>query len=139
MSWEQAIEAFERHLRIERNLSPNTLRAYVGDLSAFAAFARDGGIQEPGGVSKAEVRRWLATLHRDRTAATIGRKLSAVRACVCQFPVCVSVPASVRPCVRASVRAYVRTPRTPLRLLRIFRIVIFLRSKERYFFASPEK
>lgn len=81
MSWERAIETFERHLRIERNVSPNTLRAYIGDVVAFAAFARDAGIEDPAGVSKAEIRHWLATLHRDRSAATIGRKLSAVRAC----------------------------------------------------------
>jgi len=80
VTWEQARGAFERYLRVERNVSPNTLRAYLADWKDFARFAAEQGLPRPGAVSKREVRHWLATLHRERSAATIARKLSAVRA-----------------------------------------------------------
>ena len=75
MTWEQARGAFERYLRVERNVSPNTLRAYLADWKDFARFAAEQGLPRPGAVSKRAVRHWLATLHRERSAATIARKM----------------------------------------------------------------
>lgn len=82
MSWDRWIEAFDRHLLVERNLSPNTRRAYRADVAQLAAFAAAGGAEAPApsSVGRPVVRRWLASLHRDCSAATIGRKLSGVRA-----------------------------------------------------------
>ena len=80
MSWEEASGAFERHLRVERNVSPNTLRAYLADWRGFATFALEQSLEQPSAVSKRDVRHWVATLHSERSAATIARKLSAVRA-----------------------------------------------------------
>ncbi|UCE87600.1 MAG: tyrosine recombinase XerC [Deltaproteobacteria bacterium] len=82
MTFERAIEAFERHLRAERNLSPHTLRAYVSDVRQFAVFAagRTGpGRARPDRIPPDLVRRFLAELHAQRHPATLGRKLAALR------------------------------------------------------------
>lgn len=75
--WSKRIDDFVRHLRVERNVSPNTLRAYRSDLVAFACAS---GLAAPDDATPAHVRGWLATLHHSHAAASIGRKLSAVRA-----------------------------------------------------------
>ena len=77
MSWARAIKDFEQHLRVERNLSPNTLRAYLSDVKQLAEFS---AAAKPVDVTPVDVRGWLATLHRNLSAATVGRKLSGVRA-----------------------------------------------------------
>jgi integrase/recombinase XerC len=82
MTFEQAIEVFERHLRAERNLSTHTLRAYVSDVRQFAAFAAAetrSGRSSPTRVRPELVRRYLAELHARRHPATLGRKLAALR------------------------------------------------------------
>lgn len=78
MNWDDAIRDFDRHLRIERGLSPHTCRAYKGDISGLAAFAGAG--LGPDRVGPEAVREWLAGLHGDRSAATLGRRLAGVRA-----------------------------------------------------------
>ena len=77
MSWQRDVRDFERHLRVERNLSPNTQRAYLKDVEQLAEHC---GAGSAGDVAPLDVRGWLAMLHRDRSAATVGRKLSGVRA-----------------------------------------------------------
>jgi integrase/recombinase XerC len=78
MSFEDAIRAFGVHLRTERNLSPNTRRAYLADVRDLAA---DVGLAtDPGRVGSAEIRAFLARLHRTREPATRGRKLAGLRA-----------------------------------------------------------
>ena len=77
MSWARALENFERHLRVERNLSPNTLRAYSEDVKQLAEFSDP---KTPASITATDVRGWLSSLHRGRSAATVGRKLSGVRA-----------------------------------------------------------
>ena len=41
-----ALTAFGRHLGSERGLSPHTVRAYLGDISALLAFAAEEGCAE---------------------------------------------------------------------------------------------
>ena len=78
MNWEDAIRDFDRHLRIERALSPNTCRAYLADISLLAdSLGPDPG---PDRVDPDGVRDWLAALHGERSAATLGRRLAGVRA-----------------------------------------------------------
>ena len=78
MNWDDAIRDFDRHLRIERGLSPHTCRAYLGDIGGLAAFAGPG--LGPDRVGPDAVREWLAGLHGDRSPATLGRRLAGVRA-----------------------------------------------------------
>jgi integrase/recombinase XerC len=77
MSFEPAIEAFDRHLRAERNLSDHTRRAYAGDLRQLAAFLGEGA--SPEAVRAEDVRAFLAARHRSQSPASLGRKLAALR------------------------------------------------------------
>jgi len=77
MSFERAIRDFDLHLRAERNLSPHTRRAYGADLRHFQGSVPD---LRPEDVGPREVRRFLAGLHARRHPATLGRKLSSLRA-----------------------------------------------------------
>jgi integrase/recombinase XerC len=67
----QLIHSFLEHIQGERNLSPNTLRAYEGDLLRFLQFlARDylgcePDAVRPGHVDMLAVRSFLASLTRE--------------------------------------------------------------------------
>ncbi len=76
---EALVDGYLVHLRVERNASPNTVRAYATDLSAYLAWADRSGT-DPLALSHRQLRGYLA----DLTAAqysrrTIARRLSAVR------------------------------------------------------------
>jgi integrase/recombinase XerC len=75
-SWEVA--AFERSLR---GRSPETARAYRGDVQAFAEWAGRSGVGGPADVDRLLLRRYLAYLGTRRYArATVARKAAALRA-----------------------------------------------------------
>jgi integrase/recombinase XerC len=78
MSWAKTATAFERHLRGERGLSPHTRLGYLTDVRSLAEHV--GAEVQPEAVSADDVRGWLASLHGTRSAATLGRRLSGVRA-----------------------------------------------------------
>jgi integrase/recombinase XerC len=76
-----SLAAFLRHLSLEKDASPHTLRSYRTDLLEFAKYAGDG---DPAtwldGVDTRTIRSYLAHLHaRGLDATTIARKLAAVR------------------------------------------------------------
>src|SRR4051794_32700625 len=48
-----ALDAFARHLRSERGLSPHTVRAYVGDITTLLDHATRLGITDPHGLDLA--------------------------------------------------------------------------------------
>jgi integrase/recombinase XerC len=76
-AWSDAVRQFELHLAAERNVSPHTRRAYLGDVRQFASFA--GCANPPKRVDPARVRGYLADLHARRHPSTLGRKLAALR------------------------------------------------------------
>ena len=83
---EEALAAFERHLRVERNLSPQTIRAYMADLGQFRGFLVQGPAGRQGGGDLLEradslaLRSYLADLYRRKLRKTsIGRKLAALK------------------------------------------------------------
>ena len=84
-TWTRQIAQFREHLGVERNLSPNTLRAYLADVRQLEAFLREnspkGGDQSVAlaQVLPRDVRNWLASLHATSSAATQGRKLASIR------------------------------------------------------------
>lgn len=70
---------FIRYLAGVRNLSPNTVRAYEGDLEGYCTWLRREGAN-PLSITHRELRRWLAEQSRARYAASsVDRRLSAVR------------------------------------------------------------
>ena len=79
--WRSAAAEFAHHLGIERNCSPRTVAAYGRDLAEFrAAFERQNGREpDPASVGVADVRAFVAGLYRVNDAASIARKLSALR------------------------------------------------------------
>jgi integrase/recombinase XerC len=79
-----AVRAYLRHLKLDENCSPETIRAYGSDLGEFAAFLE----REIGGTRGADLRKvdrlairaFLAQLHaRQAKRSTIARKLAALR------------------------------------------------------------
>lgn len=78
---EEALSDFERHLRAERDVSPHTLRAYLGDLNDLMGYAADIGVTDPADLDVSLLRAWLARQHAlGRSRATLARRTAAVRA-----------------------------------------------------------
>jgi len=75
------LSAFSRHLRVERDDSPNTLDAYMRDLAQFAGFVFKRGKIDWKSVGLEEGSKFFGALMRDMGlgAATVRRKLSAVK------------------------------------------------------------
>ena len=82
IGWNEARELFLRHLRSERGLGEETIRAYAGDLRQFASFASGKAKAEDLAVAvdADTIRGFLATLHRNGLEKTSrARKLSSIR------------------------------------------------------------
>lgn len=75
-----ALAAYARHLSAERDLSPNTVRAYLGDLTGMLEHAAALGHTDLDSIDLRTLRSWLArqqTLGKART--TMARRATAVR------------------------------------------------------------
>ncbi len=74
------VDAYERHLRLEANRSPHTVRAYIGDVVAFLDHLAKLGGTNLDDVDLPMLRGWLAIL-RDRGAArtSLARRAAALR------------------------------------------------------------
>jgi integrase/recombinase XerC len=76
------IAAFLKHLDVERNASPHTVRSYGTDLAAFSAYVEHaiGPNALASGIDHMLIRSYLAKLHHDGLAkSSASRKLAAVR------------------------------------------------------------
>lgn len=75
----QPVMAFLRHLAVEKNASPHTLRSYRSDLTDFERHLAGQSLTLVAADTRA-VRGWLAALHgRGLDPASVSRKLAAVR------------------------------------------------------------
>jgi integrase/recombinase XerC len=78
---DRRLEAFQRHLAAERNLSPHTVRAYLGDVRSLLEYASRDGLSELAGLDIGVIRSWLAAQHSGgRARATLARRAAAARA-----------------------------------------------------------
>ncbi|MDY0211820.1 MAG: tyrosine recombinase XerC [Desulfuromonadaceae bacterium] len=79
------LEGFSKYLEVERNLSPRTLNAYMRDVMEFCTFLHSAEGETAdlaellSGVTRVQVRRWLADLHRRVKKVTTARKVSALK------------------------------------------------------------
>jgi integrase/recombinase XerC len=76
-----SVDAFERHLRLERSMSPHSVRAYITDVVGLLDHFVRSGCQDLGELDVAALRRWLARLHASGVArTTLARRTAAARA-----------------------------------------------------------
>ncbi|MGO4535570.1 tyrosine recombinase XerC [Leifsonia sp. 2MCAF36] len=80
MNLSAAIDAYERHLRIERGYSPQTVRAYRSDLTALAAFVGERGVDSPTEMTLDLYRDWLWDgSQRGLAKSTLARRSATAR------------------------------------------------------------
>lgn len=76
----RALSEYERHLASERDLTPHTVRAYIGDIAALMEHAHRLGLHDVAEIDLRSLRGWLAkqqTLGLSR--ATMARRATAAR------------------------------------------------------------
>ena len=79
-AFEAALQAFVRHLELERDRSPHTVRAYVGDVTSLLVHAVRFGVLTPAGLDLPVLRSWLARLRSTGASrATLARRASSAR------------------------------------------------------------
>lgn len=72
--------AFRRHLEAERDLSPHTVRAYLGDVIALLTHAAEQGIDDPSGLEVSVLRSWLGRLSEDGAArSSLARRTASTK------------------------------------------------------------
>lgn len=82
MELDQALDAYLRHITIERGLSDHTIAAYRRDLGGYVGWLRDEGIADTSEVTPAVVRRFIAeraSAEPPPAATSLARMQSSVR------------------------------------------------------------
>jgi len=75
-----ALAAYERHLVSERDLTPHTVRAYLGDVTGMLAHAAALGLDRLDQLDVRSLRSWLANQQtRGKARTTMARRATAVR------------------------------------------------------------
>jgi integrase/recombinase XerC len=73
-------EVFADHLSLERNLSPHTVRAYVGDVTSLLDHLHRLGLERLDELDVRALRSWLARMHsQGASRRTLARRTSAAR------------------------------------------------------------
>jgi integrase/recombinase XerC len=80
MRIEAVIDEFVVYLRAERGYSPNTVKAYAGDLAALAEFAERKALTEVSAITLEVLRDWLyASSQQGLSKTTLSRRSATVR------------------------------------------------------------
>ncbi|MEM4658184.1 MAG: tyrosine recombinase XerC [Candidatus Methanosuratincola sp.] len=73
---ESHISRFRDFLASERNYSPHTLRAYLGDVGEFVEFIGQKAVSE---IDDIDIRGYIGFLFRRNSKSTVSRKLTSIR------------------------------------------------------------
>jgi integrase/recombinase XerC len=77
---QDVLAGFERFLRLERNRSPHTVQAYLGNITLLLHFLRSAGEPELAALDLRLLRSWLASLHQaGASRTTLARRAAAAR------------------------------------------------------------
>ncbi|RPI05303.1 MAG: site-specific tyrosine recombinase XerD [Ignavibacteriae bacterium] len=77
---DRQIRGYLDFLRLEKNLSRNTLTSYQFDFNKYRSFLMSCGIQSASAVSEEHISKFLAVLHRDTLSPrSVARTLSTIR------------------------------------------------------------
>ena len=75
------LAAFERHLSVEQDLAPRTVRAYLSDVRDLVGHAARRGVTDAADLDLATLRSWLALMATmGRARGTLARRASSARA-----------------------------------------------------------
>ncbi len=78
--WGPVVDAYADHLRLERGLSPHTVRAYLTDLADLTDHARRARVERPRDLDLRTLRGWLARQRTSgRARSTLARRATSVR------------------------------------------------------------
>ncbi|WP_345270408.1 tyrosine recombinase XerC [Nocardioides nanhaiensis] len=79
-SFAGVLGSYERHLVAERDLTPHTVRAYLGDVAGLLEHAHRLGATHPDDLDLRALRSWLAKQHSmGLTRTTLARRATAAR------------------------------------------------------------
>lgn len=126
-----AIDHYDRFLRVERNLSPRTRAAYRYDLGRFdewLAGIRGGKAARVGDVSATDIKEYLNHLKNDRMlkATSLSRQIASIRVF---FDFCVE-----QGMIEGSPATAIHNPKLPRKLP-----VFMIESELRKLFATPDR
>ena len=78
--YQKLLDAFTRHLEVERNLSVHTIRAYLGDLESLIAHLELIGVKNISQLELTHLRSWLANQQiKGGARTTLSRRAVSVR------------------------------------------------------------
>ena len=79
-NFEKLLTAFERNLKVERNLSHHTIRAYMGDLKSLLLHLEKLGLSDISALELTHLRSWLANQAvKGGARTTLARRAVSVR------------------------------------------------------------
>ena len=79
-NFEKLLTAYERNLKVESNLSPHTIRAYMGDLSSLLIHLEKLGLSDIRDLELTHLRSWLANQAvKGGARTTLARRAVSIR------------------------------------------------------------